>query len=98
MNLLAEEAAISSDIWIWIVGGALSIIIALVAFLGKLMLSTMKEINDELSAHRLDVAENMVTWKKFTPVKHEMEKDRHTDIELAISRHTGDYRHEKIAG
>lgn len=96
MNLFAEQA-ISSSVWMWIVGGALSLIVTLVGVLGGLVLYSMRKINDNLSTTRLDIAENMITWKKFTPVKQEMERDRHLDIELAITKHTSEYKHEKVS-
>jgi len=92
MYLLAQEV-ISSSIWMWILGIALATIIALVGFLGKLILNTMRDVSKELAAVRLDIAENMITWEKFGPVKRGMEADRDTHVKLALTEHVNDYDH-----
>ncbi len=93
-------AQISESFWMWILGGTCGFIVLLISALGGFILSSIIKIKEEIKAFRIEFAEskiNLVTWPSFSDVKREMEKDRQTEIKLALSEHLESYQHGKKA-
>lgn len=78
------------QVWMWLVGGACAIAVTLVGAIGGFMINSIVKLRDEVKSFRIEFAENKgetVTWPKFSEAKREMEKERHSDIKIAISEH-----------
>lgn len=93
-------AELSEDMWMWVVGGACSIILGLIAFIGMMMLNNINKVKEELKDFRLEFAESKkdtITWPAFGDIRKGMEKDREVDIELALAKHIESYKHEKVS-
>lgn len=91
-------AEISETMWMWVLGGACSLVFGLVAFIGVRMLDGLKEVRDELGDLRIAFAESkkdMVTEAKLSSARRGMERDREVEIKLAISKHIENYSHER---
>lgn len=91
---------IDQTMWMWVLGGACSVIVLLVAFLGSRMLDAIVKIKEELKDFRIEFAEtkkDTVTWPNLTDVKRNMEKERETQIKLAMAEHLESHVHEKKA-